>query len=53
MNSIGGVWQPLYLGSLLCAIVDAIIGYAAMRGYWRWYVVGHYKKRQERRQSSN
>ncbi|MCF6354262.1 MAG: DUF2062 domain-containing protein [Candidatus Polarisedimenticolaceae bacterium] len=52
MNSIGGIWQPLYLGSLLCALVAATVGYVVMRGYWRWYVVSQLKKRRKRQQAA-
>ena len=45
INCVGGIWQPLYLGSLICAIVAAALGYAVMRGYWRWHVLNQIKRR--------
>ena len=45
MHSINGIWLPLYLGSLICAIVAAALGYVLIRGYWRWHVVSHMKRR--------
>jgi len=47
-NSIGDIWQPLYLGSLLCGVIASILGYALMRGFWRWHVVSNLRKRRER-----
>ncbi len=52
LNSLGGIWQPLYLGSLLCATVAALIGYVVMRSYWRWHIVRQLRKRRERRQAA-
>jgi len=50
MNSMSLIWQPLYLGSLLCGIIASITGYIAMRGFWRWHVICHLRKRQARRE---
>jgi len=53
MNSIGNVWQPLYLGSLVCAIIAATLGYAIMRAYWRWHVTTQFAKRRAKRAEIN
>ncbi|VAX11847.1 hypothetical protein MNBD_GAMMA26-2573 [hydrothermal vent metagenome] len=53
LHSIGGVWQPLYLGSLVCATIAAASGYAIMRGYWRWHVARHLDKRRARKDEAN
>ena len=45
-QSIGEIWQPLYLGSLVIAIIAALAGYCAMRAFWRWYVIQRLRKRQ-------
>ena len=42
-------WQPLYLGSLVLAILFAIIGYFATNAYWHWWVRHNWRKRQEKR----
>ncbi len=47
-ESLAGIWQPLLLGSLLCGIISAILGYLLIRGLWRWYVVSNLRKRKER-----
>jgi uncharacterized protein (DUF2062 family) len=44
-HSVAEIWEPLYLGSLICAVIAAVLGYIAMRGFWRWHVVHHYRKR--------
>ena len=45
MKEIAVVWQPLLLGSLICAVVAAILGYIAARIFWRCWVVYHWRKR--------
>ena len=44
-HSLGEIWQPLFLGSLIVGTVLAIIGYTGMRLFWRWHVIHHYQKR--------
>ena len=44
-HSMSAIWQPLYLGSLICALLAAVIGYCVMRGLWRLYVVRHIQRR--------
>jgi uncharacterized protein (DUF2062 family) len=43
------IWKPLYLGSLVLGILLASLGYCAMRLYWRWHVLKHYRERVQRR----
>ncbi|MES9962982.1 MAG: DUF2062 domain-containing protein [Candidatus Sedimenticola sp. 20ELBAFRAG] len=50
-ESMGIIWQPLYLGSLVSAIVAATLGYGAMRGLWRLHIITHLKKRRERKRT--
>ena len=47
-ESMASIWQPLYLGSLVCGTIAATVGYFGMRGLWRLYVVRHLRKRRER-----
>ncbi|MES9857294.1 MAG: DUF2062 domain-containing protein [Sedimenticola sp.] len=47
--SLGDIWQPLLLGSLLCGIVSAVASYCIMRGLWRLHIVRRYKERKLRR----
>ncbi len=49
-NSMSQIWQPLYIGSLLCGIIVSVLGYVAMRGFWRWHVISHLRKRRKRRE---
>lgn len=44
-HSLGEIWQPLYLGSLIVGTVLAAISYTGMRLFWRWHVIHHYKKK--------
>jgi uncharacterized protein (DUF2062 family) len=50
-ESMTVIWEPLYLGSLICATCAAIIGYLGMRGLWRLHVIRHIKQRKARRHS--
>jgi uncharacterized protein (DUF2062 family) len=42
---LADIWQPLILGSLVCGVVAALIGFAAVRVWWRWWVIQHLKRR--------
>jgi uncharacterized protein (DUF2062 family) len=48
-QSLAGIWQPLLLGSLLCGVISAILGYLLMRGLWRWHIISNIQKRKERK----
>ncbi len=47
-HSLGEIWQPLYLGSVVVGLVLGALGYAGMRGFWRWHVVRQYRRRGQR-----
>lgn len=42
------IWAPLLLGSLLTGTVAAALGYAAVRGFWRWHVLRAWRHRRQR-----
>jgi len=48
-ESLAGIWQPLLLGSLLCGVISAILGYILVRGLWRWNIVSNIRKRKQRK----
>lgn len=48
-SSIGAIWQPLYLGSLITAIICSTLAYFAVRGLWQLHLVQHYKNRKRLR----
>ncbi|MES9936430.1 MAG: DUF2062 domain-containing protein [Sedimenticola sp.] len=50
-QSMGQIWQPLYLGSLICGIIAALLGYVVMRGLWRLHIISHLKRRRERKRT--
>ena len=52
VHSLEQIWQPLYLGSLLCGIIASILGYTIMRGFWRWHIVSSLRKRRKRKKNS-
>jgi len=43
------LWQPLLTGSLTAGLTFGTIAYLAMRSFWRWQVLSHWKKRQKER----
>lgn len=42
-------WQPLLLGSVVCGLIAALLGYIVIRIYWRAHVIGEWRKRCIRR----
>jgi uncharacterized protein (DUF2062 family) len=52
MANFGAIWEPLVLGGLVCGLVFGAIGYLAIRGFWRWHVLRHLKRRRARRYGS-
>lgn len=49
---LGQIWEPLLVGSVLCGLVAAVLGYVGMRGFWRWHVLRQYRTRQASRSVS-
>jgi len=39
------VWQPFLLGSLVVATLASVLGYFAMRGFWRLHAVRDWERR--------
>ncbi len=52
MRELGAIWEPLLLGSLICAVVFASIGFVGIRLFWRFHVIRSWRKRQHKRQQS-
>lgn len=46
-NSMSQIWLPLYLGSLICAIIAATLGYFTIRGLWRLQIATQWKNRKK------
>ncbi len=42
------IWQPFLLGSLICAVISAIIAYVTIRLLWRLHIIRHLKERRAR-----
>lgn len=49
--SLGDIWQPLYLGSLVSGSVLALLGFVLVRLAWRLYVVQQRRANLKRYQS--
>jgi len=49
MRELGAIWEPLLLGSLLCAAIFSMMGYIGIRLFWRWHVIRNWKKRAAKR----
>lgn len=45
MHSMEQIWQPLYFGSLVCAVTAAVTGYFGIRLLWRMHVVSQWQRR--------
>ncbi len=44
-SELSAIWKPLYFGSLVLGILFAVLGYCAMRLYWRWHVLKRFRER--------
>ena len=49
MYGLANNWQPFLLGCLICATIASILGYTAIRLYWRHHVIKEWNKRKEKR----
>jgi len=49
LGTLGDIWLPLYLGSVVVGLVLGVIGYFATRLYWRWHVGKVWQKRKIKR----
>jgi len=47
---LGEIWQPLYLGSLLCGLIFGLLGFVGIRLLWRLHVLNYLKSRRAKRQ---
>lgn len=47
-TELAEVWQPFLLGCFLLGSASALVGYAAIRLYWRYLVVQRLQKRRRR-----
>jgi hypothetical protein len=48
-DSMSAIWQPLYLGSFVCAVIAALVGFCVIRGLWRLHIIRYIKRRREQR----
>lgn len=51
-TTLGDLWLPLYLGSLLVGGLLATLGYFSIHIIWRWHVARQWEKRMRKRQKS-
>ncbi len=49
---LGNIWQPLYLGSVICGVVVALAGYGLVHLAWRLHIRAHLRRRARRRKIS-
>lgn len=50
MEELGATWEPFLLGCLICGVVSSALGYALIRGYWRYHVARNWQNRHSQRQ---
>ncbi len=48
-NNLIYFWEPLLLGSFICAVISAAIGYAAVRIFWRIHITNAWEQRKSLR----
>jgi len=49
--TMGEIWEPLLLGSVLLGLVLGLLGYVGMRLFWRWHVLQRWQDRRRRRRA--
>jgi uncharacterized protein (DUF2062 family) len=49
---ISHIWKPLFLGAFICGTTAAILGNITVRVVWRWWVIRHWRLRQQKRKSA-
>lgn len=47
LSNIIHIWEPLFLGSIILALIGSIISYLLIRIYWRYYVIKIWSKRKK------
>ncbi len=55
MSELGAVWQPFLLGCLILGVLSGLLGFAAIRLFWRFHIWQYLKRRRlrkKRRQAS-
>ncbi len=50
-HSLGDIWAPLLLGSVVCGLGCGAVGYAAIQILWRWFLVRQIRQRRARYQA--
>ena len=49
-QELGSIWQPLFLGSLVCAVLMSLASYGMVHLIWRFHIRVHLARRRRRRQ---
>lgn len=49
MSKLAKIWLPLYLGSLICAVIASVISYFTVNFLWRLHIVRAWKRRKKKR----
>lgn len=49
LAELNQIWQPLFAGSIVAALIFASIGYLSITIAWRLHIIKHWQQRHERR----
>jgi len=49
LNHLSVIWQPLLLGSFICAVISALLGYYIIQSLWRLRIANHKRRRRAQR----
>jgi uncharacterized protein (DUF2062 family) len=44
-STVGQIWQPFLLGSLVIGTASALAGYYGMQLFWRWQIVQQWQRK--------
>ncbi|MET1255463.1 DUF2062 domain-containing protein [Aliikangiella maris] len=48
-QNLNEFWQPLFLGSIVCGVVCALLGYVGIRLFWRLHILSAWQQRLKNR----
>jgi len=48
-SQLSYIWQPFFMGCLICGLFSGSLGYFAVSIAWRWRVSVHWRERKRRR----
>jgi len=52
-SNLSNWWQPFLLGCAVCAVVSSLLGYIAIKYFWRWHIIKAWHERRQARKKTD